>query len=107
MKYSLFIGRWQCIPPHAGHLALFDKVRKEGKKILIAIRDTEIDEKNPYTIQERMKAIEKSVPDAKVIIIPDIKEVCYGRGVGYKVRKIILEPKLQRISATKKRKNGY
>lgn len=100
-KYSLFIGRWQCIPLHKGHLALFDKIRKEGKKILIAIRDTEIDEQNPYTIQERMESIKKVVPDAEVIVIPNINEICYGRGVGYGIREITLDDDLQKISATK------
>lgn len=101
MKYSLFIGRWQCLPPHDGHLALFDKVRQEGKNILIAIRDTEKDKDNPYSIDERMKAMSEAVPDAKIIVIPDIEAVCFGRGVGYEIRHIPLEEDLEKISATK------
>ncbi len=100
-KYSLFIGRWQCIPPHKGHLALFDKVRKEGKNILIAIRDTELDENNPYSVKERIESITKAIPDAEVIVIPNIDEVCYGRGVGYGIREIKLDKKTENISATK------
>lgn len=100
-RYSLFIGRWQCLPPHQGHLSLFDKVRKEGKKIMIAIRDTEIDEKNPYNVEERMKSLRETVPDAKIIVIPDIEAVCYGRGVGYDIREIKLGEEIEKISATK------
>jgi len=104
--YSLFIGRWQCLPPHGGHLALFDVVRQEGKNILIAIRDTKVDEKNPYTVEERIKGLKAAVPDAKLVVIPDITEVCYGRGVGYGVREIVLDDKVQAISGTDMRKKG-
>lgn len=98
--YNLFIGRWQCLPPHDGHLKLFDIVRKEGKKILIGVRDTEVNKKNPYTVSERIESISKSVPDAKIIVIPDIEAVCYGRGVGYDIRQIRLEDDIESISAT-------
>ena len=104
--YSLFIGRWQCLPPHAGHLSLFDIVRDEGKKILIAIRDTEIDGKNPYSVQERIKGLRTAVPDAEIIVIPDIEEVCFGRGAGYGIREIELPEEIQKISGTTMRKEG-
>lgn len=97
-KYSLFIGRWQ--PLHSGHLALFNKVRQEGRNILIAIRDTEIDENNPLSADQRQEMIQEQVPDAKVIIIPDIEEVCFGRGVGYGIREIRLDEETEKISAT-------
>lgn len=105
-KHSMFIGRWQCIPPHPGHLALFDTVRREGKKILIAIRDTEQDKNNPYTLEERIKSIREAVPDAKITTIPDIEEICYGRKVGYGIREIELDGEIEAISATELRKNG-
>ena len=102
-EYSLFIGRWQCIPPHKGHLALFDTARKEGKNILIAIRNTGVDEKNPYSVEERKVSLRKAVPDAKIIVIPDIESVNYGRGVGYKINEIRLDKEMEGISATKLR----
>ena len=46
-KYSLFIGRWQ--PLHDGHVALISQVLDEGKNVCVAVRDTEVSEKNPYT----------------------------------------------------------
>jgi adenylylsulfate kinase len=101
-KYSLFIGRWQ--PLHDGHLTLFDQVRKEGKQILIGIRDTEKSESNPYSVQERIEMIKAAVPDAEVVVIPDIEEVVYGRGVGYGIREIRLSEDIESISATKIRK---
>lgn len=98
-KYFLFIGRWQ--PLHQGHLALFDKIRKEGRQILIGIRNTGVNEENPYSVQERIDMIKKQVPDAEVVVIPDIEAVCYGRKVGYEIREIKLDEKLEKISATK------
>ena len=98
-KYSLFIGRWQ--PLHNGHLALFDKMRQEGRKILIGIRNTGIDEQNPYSVSERIDMIEKQVPDAQIIVLPDIEAVCYGRKVGYEIKEIKLGEELESISATK------
>ncbi len=102
-KYSLFIGRWQ--PLHEGHLALFNKVRQEGKNILIGIRDTPLNKNNPYTIAERIAMINEKIPDAKTVVIPDIEEVVYGRGVGYEIREIKLENKIEKISATEIREN--
>jgi len=99
---ALLIGRWQ--PLHAGHKALFNKVRQEGKKILIGIRDTEISESNPYSVTDRIAMIKEQVPDAEVVVIPDITEVCYGRGVGYGIREIRLSADIEDISATKIRK---
>ena len=101
-KYSVFIGRWQ--PLHDGHKALFDKVRKEGKKIAIGIRDTPISESDPYSVRERMDMIEEQVPDAECFIMPDLEEVVYGRGVGWGIREIHLDKKTEAISATKIRK---
>ena len=40
----------------------------------------------------------------KVIIIPDIESVNYGRGVGYKIEEIVLPEDIQKISATNIRK---
>jgi adenylylsulfate kinase len=103
-KYSLFIGRWQ--PLHDGHKTLFEQVRKEGKNILIGIRDTIIDESNPYSVQERIEMIKEQVPDAKITVIPDIEEIIYGRKVGYDIREIRLDENIENISATKIREES-
>lgn len=102
MIYSLFIGRWQ--PFHDGHKKLIQSVLDEGKNVLIAIRDTEVSEKNPYSVRERHDMIDKAFPDVsrvKIIAIPDIEEVCYGRDVGWGIREIRLDPETEEISGTK------
>jgi len=100
MQYSLFIGRWQ-VPGglHAGHIKLIEQAKYTP---LIGIRDTDIGDNNPYTAEERQKAIEKL--GYKTVIIPDIAEVIYGRKVGYNVRQVNLDNKTEEISATKMRK---
>lgn len=106
-KHSLVIGRFQCLPPHKGHLGIINVLLNEGKNVLIAIRDTDKDEKNPYSIEERRYYFTKIYKNelmsgrVKIIIIPDIEDVCYGRSVGWGIREIRLDAETELISATK------
>lgn len=97
-KYCLFIGRWQ--PLHKGHKKLFDVVREEGKKLLIGIRNTEISETDPYSVDERIRMIRNQVPDAEILVLPDIEAVVFGRKVGYEIRELKLDEQTEAISAT-------
>jgi adenylylsulfate kinase len=101
-RFSLFIGRWQ--PFHEGHKKLIQTVIDEGKRVCIAIRDTPIDENNPYSASERYAMIKNALPEARVIVIPDIDEVCIGRKVGYDIREIRLDEETEAISGTEIRK---
>jgi nicotinamide mononucleotide adenylyltransferase len=97
----MFIGRYQS--PHKGHQAIFDTYLKQGEPILIAIRDVKTDEKNPLTSQQVQKlwqTVYQGNPLVEVIIIPDIKSVNYGRGVGYEVKEIQVTQDIASISAT-------
>ena len=97
---SLFIGRWQ--PFHKGHRALIDKVLLEGKPVVVGIRDTKLSETNPYTVADRKRMIRDVYGDrVGIIVVPDIAEVCFGRDVGYKVRRIRLDDETEKISGTK------
>jgi nicotinamide mononucleotide adenylyltransferase len=105
MTYNLFIGRYQS--PHKGHQTIFNEYLNKGLPICIAIRDVETDENNPL-IAEEVKAIWDKIYEnnelVKVIIIPDIASVNYGRGVGYEVKEIKVESNIANISATAIRK---
>ena len=35
------------------------------------------------------------------MIVPNITNICYGRGVGYKIEEVVLSEEIQKISATK------
>jgi cytidyltransferase-like protein len=104
-QWSLFIGRWQ--PLHEGHKALFRQVINEGGKVLVAIRDGETNEKNPFTPQQVLMNIatemelEISNGKLKAIIIPDICSVEFGRGVGYDIIEHTPPAEVADISATK------
>jgi nicotinamide mononucleotide adenylyltransferase len=111
MKYSMFIGRWQ--PWHKGHRWLIDQRLNDNKNVLICIRDMETDDKNPFTPEEVKSNIEQELSSlveekrVKVIIIPDIESINYGRGVGYDIIEHCPPEKVEKISATKIRKKMF
>jgi len=111
MKYSMFIGRWQ--PWHKGHRWLIDQRLKENKNVLICVREVQKDDKNPYDPNQVKKNVEKELADlvksgkVKVIIIPDIESVNYGRGVGYDIVEHVPPKDVGNISATKIRKKLF
>ena len=111
MKYSMFIGRWQ--PWHDGHRWLIDQRLNEGKNVLICVREVSKDDNNPYNPIEVKENVEKELKDlinskrVKVIIIPDIESVNYGRGVGYEIIEHIPPSDISKISATKIRKELF
>jgi len=111
MKYSMFIGRWQ--PWHKGHRWLIDQRLNDGKSVLICIRDMKTDENNPYTPKEVKDNLEKELEDlivlnkVKIMIIPDIESINYGRGVGYDIVEHIPPKTIKEISATKIRKKLF
>ena len=111
MKYSMFIGRWQ--PWHNGHRWLIDQRLNEGKNVLICVREVSQDDKNPYDPVDVKENVEKELKDlidserVKVIIIPDIESVNYGRGVGYEIIEHVPPKKIGEISATKIREKLF
>jgi cytidyltransferase-like protein len=104
-QFAMFIGRWQ--PLHDGHKALFKQAMDEGKNVLICIRDIEPDEKNPFTADEVKENImehyifEMMDGKVKVMVIPDICSVEFGRGVGYDIIEHVPPQTIHDISATK------
>ncbi len=106
--WAMFIGRWQ--PWHAGHRWLIDQQLNQGKKVLIAIRDVEPDENNPWSPHEVLMNVSKELGDLiikgviRIIIIPDIESINFGRGVGYDIIEHVPPDDISEISATKIRK---
>ena len=105
MKRALFIGRWQ--PLHPGHKWLFNQKLDKDIPILIAVRDTPVDDSNPFTTNDVISNLEKEYNEevrsgmVKVISIPDIESVNYGRGVGYEINEYVPPKDIGEISATK------
>jgi cytidyltransferase-like protein len=104
-QYAMFVGRWQ--PLHEGHQSLFQQAMDEGKNVLICIRDVVADKKNPFSAEEVLENVSsfysQEVKDGKVkvMIIPDICSIEFGRGVGYDIIERIPPTEIGEISATK------
>jgi adenylylsulfate kinase len=99
MSKKLFIGRWS--PFHAGHKYIVDSYVANGLEVCIAVRDTPLDIKNPYSADLRKRMIEAVYAGndlVSVIVIPDIDTVCVGRGVGYAIMQV--PENIENISAT-------
>ena len=96
------LGRWQ--PWHAGHQKLFEEILKKTGQVLIMVRDVQGVGDNPFdfdTVKSNIvKALKKYEGKFKIILVPNITNICYGRGVGYKIEEIVLDEETQRISAT-------
>ena len=101
-QFAMFVGRWQ--PLHLGHQELFKRAMDEGKNVLICIRDIQPDEKNPFTseqVRENISNFYSEEERVKVMVIPDICSIEFGRGVGYDIIEHIPPQEIHDISATK------
>ncbi len=101
---ALMLGRWQ--PFHNGHYALFEKIIKKIGQVCIQIRDVQGVDDNPFDFETVKNKIEEKLNPKykgrfKIILVPNITSICYGRGVGYKIEEIVMPEEIQNISATK------
>ena len=97
------LGRWQ--PWHQGHQKLFEEILKKTGQVNIMVRDVEGVGDNPFnfnTVKKNiLEALQEYKDRVKITLVPNITNICYGRGVGYKIEEIVLDEKTQKISATK------
>jgi hypothetical protein len=112
----LLLGRWQ--PWHDGHLALFERAHAKTGQVVIQVRDVkdssggEGQEDNPYSFKEIAANISDKLlssgykinSDFIIQLVPNITNITYGRGVGYKIEKESFGSDVESISATKIRK---
>ena len=111
IEYSMVIGRFQCLPPHDGHLGIIKALLAENKNVFIALRDTPICDTDPYSVEERVNAFGKIFADeiksGRIVVgsIPNVLEVVYGRTPRWKIREVKLDEKTESISATAIRKS--
>jgi len=102
------LGRWQ--PFHDGHYALFEEIVKKTGQVCIQVRDVQGVEDNPFDFDYvKSKISERLDPKYKnrykIMLVPNITNISYGRGVGYKIEEVVLSESIQSISATKIRKD--
>tara|TARA_Y100001935_G_scaffold252558_1_gene256746 strand:+ start:925 stop:1317 length:393 start_codon:yes stop_codon:yes gene_type:complete len=114
---ALLLGRWQ--PWHDGHLALFKRALAKTGQVVIQVRDVkgssggEGQDDNPFSFDEISKDITEKLfisgykvnEDFIIQLVPNITNITYGRGVGYKIEKESFETDIESISATKIRES--
>ena len=114
------LGRWQ--PWHDGHTALFKKAYAETGQVVIMIRDvggivgsdagggrTAKQDDNPFDIETVKNNIIDGLSiagflynqDYIIMLVPNIVDISYGRGVGYTFTEHDLGEDIHNISATK------
>jgi hypothetical protein len=114
------LGRWQ--PWHDGHTALFKKALLETGQVCIQIRDvggivgqdagagrTAAQTDNPFDIETVKTNIIENLgkegfvynDDYIIMLVPNIVDISYGRGVGYTFTQHDLGEEIHNISATK------
>ena len=110
------LGRWQ--PWHDGHQALFKRCYEKTGQVIIQVRDVQgvsggmDQDDNPFDWDEVCKNIEKGLINEgfkrgieyEIMLVPNIVNITYGRGVGYKFDEEIFDESITSISATKIRK---
>ena len=113
------LGRWQ--PWHPGHTALFKKALLETGQVCIQIRDvggivgtdagagrTVAQTDNPFDVETVKNNIISALinegftynNEYVIMLVPNIVDISYGRGVGYTFTQHDLGEEIHNISAT-------
>ena len=110
------LGRWQ--PWHDGHQALFKRCVAKTGQVIIQVRDVQgssggqNQEDNPFNWETVCKNIQDSLLDEgfergvhyEIMLVPNIVNITYGRGVGYAIEEEIFDDTIEAISATQIRR---
>ena len=110
------LGRWQ--PWHDGHQELFKRSIKKTGQVIIQVRDVhgaaggEGQEDNPFDCDSVSQNISEGLLKDnfergihyEIMMVPNIVNITYGRGVVYVFEEETFEEAVTQISATKIRK---
>ena len=113
------LGRWQ--PWHDGHQALFKRCIAKTGQVAIQVRDVQGasggdgQDDNPFDWDEVCKNIEiglskdgfKRGQEYEIMLVPNIVNITYGRGVGYDIIEHVPPSDIGKISATKIREKLF
>lgn len=107
------LGRWQ--PWHQGHQELFKRCVAKTGQVIIQVRDVQGSsggvgqDDNPFNWGTVCKNIEEGLSrdgfkkgiEYEIMLVPNIVNISYGRGVGYIFEEEVFEDSITNISATK------
>jgi hypothetical protein len=110
------LGRWQ--PWHKGHQELFKRAITKTGQVAIQVRDVhgtsggDGQDDNPFNWDDVCQNISdglakdgfKKGVDYEIMLVPNIVNITYGRGVGYVFEEEVFDEPITEISATKIRK---
>ncbi|HIE48840.1 MAG TPA: cytidyltransferase [Gammaproteobacteria bacterium] len=110
------LGRWQ--PWHKGHQELFKRAITKTGQVAIQVRDVhgtsggDGQDDNPFKWDDVCQNISdglakdgfKKGVDYEIMLVPNIVNITYGRGVGYVFEEEVFDEPITEISATKIRK---
>ena len=110
------LGRWQ--PWHDGHQALFKRCVAKTGQVIIQVRDVQGasggigQDDNPFDWDTVCSNIEKGLLEDgfrrgfeyEIMLVPNIVNITYGRGVGYSFDQEAFDDSITKISATNIRK---
>ena len=106
------LGRWQ--PWHGGHQELFKRALKKTGQVVIQVRDVQGvsagmgHNDNPFDWDLVCKNISAGLSkdgfkrgvEYEIMLVPNIVNITYGRGVGYVFEEESFEESIEEISAT-------
>ena len=107
------LGRWQ--PWHDGHQELFKRCIVKTGQVIIQVRDVagasggDGQDDNPFDWDRVCMNIEEGLLrdgykrgiDYEIMLVPNITNITYGRGVGYNFEEETFDEAVTSISATK------
>ena len=107
------LGRWQ--PWHDGHQALFKRCVAKTGQVIIQVRDVQGasggdgQSDNPFDWDAVCSNIEEGLlqddfkrgVEYEIMLVPNIVNITYGRGVGYSFEEETFDKSITEISATK------
>ena len=107
------LGRWQ--PWHDGHQALFKRCFAKTGQVMIQVRDVQGasggdgQDDNPFDWDTVCTNIEEGLlkddfkrgVEYEIMLVPNIVNITYGRGVGYSFEEEVFDKSVTEISATK------
>ena len=106
------LGRWQ--PWHGGHQELFKRALKKTGQVVIQVRDVKGvsagmgHDDNPFDWDLVCENISTGLSkggfkrgvEYEIMLVPNIVNITYGRGVGYDFEEESFEESIEEISAT-------
>ena len=111
------LGRWQ--PWHDGHQELFKRALEKTGQVIIQVRDVQGvsagmgHDDNPFEWDQVCENISEGLSkdgynrgvEYEIMLVPNITNITYGRGVGYVFEEESFKESIEEISATEIRKD--